>query len=196
MNGIQEVGPQSPVGVTPRHAAAPVPAVENIGDDQGHQGEGQEDQAGPEINQSHEYENDYRGQRRDDHLGQVAAEECLQPFHALSQRHQSIARTGLVEVTRSQVQGMLVEPLPQPHLHDAGGMVADHLLQVLQPRAGHNEGRHDCQRPSKGGERRPFLDYLDDNNGRNHQPGNPGSGRQHTHQGGQNDPPSDVLGQG
>ena len=131
LHRIQEIRAQSAIGVAAGHAALSIPTVKHVGDHQGQQGEGKEYQARPKVYEGHEYEDRHRGQRRHDHLRQVASKEGLQPLHSFRQGHQGITGACGVEVPRTKGQRMLVEPLPQLHLDQAGGMVAHNFLQVL-----------------------------------------------------------------
>ena len=90
---------------------------------------------------------------------------------------------------------MFVQPLPQRHLDDAGGVVADDLLEVLQPDPRQDQTGHGHQGPEERGELRPLVDDPDDDDRGDGQPGDSGDDGQHANQGGQQDPPPDALGQ-
>ena len=138
LHRVQEVGAQGAVSLPPSHAGVPVPAVEEIGYDQSEQRESQEYEGDPEIDDGHEGKDDHRRQRRHDELRQVLAKEGLQLVDALGHGHQHVAGAGLVEVARPQRQRVVVEPLSELDFDDAGRMVADHLLDVLQQAAQHD----------------------------------------------------------
>ena len=74
LDGIEKVGAQNPVGVSPCHAAVPVPAVEEIGRRQSKQGEPEKNESGADVDYRHEGEYQERGQGSDNVFGLVARE--------------------------------------------------------------------------------------------------------------------------
>ena len=97
---------------------------------------------------------------------------------------------------RSQRQRMLVEPLTQLHLDQAGRVVAHHFLKVLQAGAGYDKHGHDDQRPGERLEGGVAAHYFNYNHRGNRQTGHPGGCGQHPHHGGYDDAPAHVHGQG
>ena len=71
--------------------------------------------------------------------GYVLAEEGLQPLHALNQSQNNIPGALLVEVPRPELQGMLVKILAESYFDDAGRVVADRVLPVVEDAADHDE---------------------------------------------------------
>jgi hypothetical protein len=89
---------------------------------------------------------------------------------------------------------MLVEALPELYFDDAGGVVANHLLHVLQDAPQHNQAGHRYQGGYKGGEAPGvFVNDLDDYHGGNRQAGHTGCDCQQSNKGREKDSETHAL---
>ncbi len=147
LDRVQELGAVGGVGLGAGEAVAAVPAVperrHEEGADRGHQ----EDEGERQIDRGHHREDQERGERGDEELGEELAEVDLELLHALDDREDDVAGARLGEVGRAQRGDLLVEPPAQPALHARRGVVGDHGAPVLEQAAERDEGRHARDRP-------------------------------------------------
>lgn len=127
------------------------------------------------------------GHGRDKKLGQVSPEEGLQPLHSVRQGQGDVTSPAAVKVPRAQGQAVLVQVLAKLYLDYARGMVADHVLEVLEPATEDHQPGHGQERHVQAGEGRPFVDDFDDDDPGHGQPGHAGHHSQQPHQGRQQD---------
>ena len=151
LDAVEKVGAEVGVGPPPGVAGAAVPTVEGGGGRQGEDGEPQHDQSYGNVQEGHVDEYQHGGGDGHDHLGEVLAEEVLQPLHTLDEGKHDVAGAGLVEMAGPEVQGVLEEVLPDLGLDDGGRVMADDVPEVEEAAPRQHEGGGGDEGPDQGG---------------------------------------------
>ena len=195
LDAVQEVRAEGAVGCAPAPAALSREHQEQRRLEQRQQREDNEDEPDDHVEGRHQEEDQHGRHPGHHHLRQELAVEDLELLHPFTQGQQHVAGAFLVEVSGAQVQGVAVELVVESFLDPCGGLLADHVAQVLEHRPQRDEAGHGRKVGNQRREGGAGEDPGDDEP-RKGQPRDPRGHGEQAEQGGAGDAQAHAAGMG
>src|SRR5262249_40517936 len=165
LHTVEEVRAQSAIGRAALTVAFLIAEEEYGRTHQCKDGKEEEDETDAEVDGGHEKKNQDRSQTGDNYLREKLAEKNLQALDAFPQRGQHVSGSALVELPRSDCEGMFENLSPEFNFDPGRSPLANPISQKLKESTNHGASNNANDRQNEGGKRIPQKNARDDEAG-------------------------------